>query len=251
VTLLTAKSHIISELQANILCLQGFKSVNSPALDIGLGPIKDAFPNATFPLGCVHEFLYAQAEDGAATGGFIASLVNSLGSNGSVLWISSARKVFPPALKSFGIQPDRFVFVDLQREKDVIWAMDEALKCAALTAVVGEVNNIDFTASRRLQLAVEQSEVTGFVIRNNKSNPGTTACVSRWKITSLPSESFDGVPGIGFPKWRVELLRIRNGKPGVWTVYWREGGFRFVDAESSGAEVTRGGGGYAEIKKAV
>jgi protein ImuA len=227
VTLLTAKSHIISELQDNILRLQGFRPVNSPTLDIGLGPIKEAFPNASFPLGCVHEFLSARPEDGAATGGFIASLVNTLGSNGSVLWISAGRRIFPPALKSFGIEPDRFVFVDLQKEKDVIWAMDEALKCAALTAVIGEVRDIDFTASRRLQLAVEQSQVTGFVIRNNKSNPGTTACVSRWKITSLPSESFDGVPGIGFPKWRVDVLRIRNGRPGVWDVYWREGGFEF------------------------
>jgi protein ImuA len=225
--LIASKNHIISELQNKILRLQGFKAVNSPGLDIGLGPIINAFPNASFPLGCVHEFLSAKSEDGAATVGFIAALINALGKNGSVLWVSSARQIFPPALKGFGIEPDRFIFIDLQKEKDVIWAMDEALKCAALTAVVGEVKNIDFTASRRLQLAVEQSQVTGFIIRNNKSNPGTTACVSRWKITSLPSEIIDGLPGIGFPKWKVELLRVRNGKPGVWEVCWREKAFHF------------------------
>jgi protein ImuA len=201
--------------------LQGLSQVSHSSLDQHLGSIREAFPNATFPLGAVHEFLSPKPENGAAAVGFIAAIMKSLmGRGGSLMWISSMRKIFPPALKSFGIEPDRIIFVDLQKEKDVIWAMDEALKCGALTAVVGEVRNIDFTASRRLQLAVEQSKVTGFIIRNNESKPGTTACVSRWKITPLPSETFDDLPGIGFPKWRVELLRVRNGKPGVWNLFW-------------------------------
>ena len=40
-------------------------------MDMGLGPIKDAFPNASFPVGAVHEFLCAAPEDAAATAGFI------------------------------------------------------------------------------------------------------------------------------------------------------------------------------------
>jgi protein ImuA len=142
-----------------------------------------------------------------------------------VLWISSSRTLFPPALKSFGLEPDRFIFIDLQKEKEVIWAMEEALKCEALSAVVGEIREIDFTASRRLQLAVEQSRVTGFILRNNYRNLNTTACVSRWKITPLSSESVDELPGIGFPKWKVELVRMRNGRSGVWDIQWVEGRF--------------------------
>ncbi|AYB33762.1 ImuA family protein [Chryseolinea soli] len=218
------RADIMAALQTDILRLQGFKPVNSPAVDMGLGPIKDAFPNATFPLGAVHEFLSSTTEDASATGGFMAGLVSSLiGKTGAALWISCARTLFPPALKSFGIQPDRFIFVDLKNEKDVLWAMDEALKCGALAAVVGEMQEISFTASRRLQLAVEQSQVTGFILRNRYRHLNTTACVSRWKITSLPSEQVDDLPGIGFPAWRVELLRIRNGRSGVWDMQWRDG----------------------------
>ena len=221
------RADIISGLQKEILRLQGFKQSGSSAVDIGLGPLREAFPNNTFPLGAVHEFLSAGKETSASTTGFIAGVLASLmGNGGTVLWISSSRSLFPPALKSFGIQPDRFVFVDLQKEKDVLWAMDEALKCGALTAVVGEVREISFTASRRLQLAVEQSQVTGFVLRSNQTKPNTTACVSRWKITSMPSQSEEGLPGIGFPQWKVELLRIRNGKPGVWEIRWENGKFQ-------------------------
>jgi protein ImuA len=234
VALITVNKHIISELQEKILSLQGFRAVNSPSLDIGLGPIKDSFPNSSIPLGCVHELLTEKTENEAATGGFITALLTlMMSTHGVVLWISSSRTIFPPALKNFGVEPDRFIFVDLQKEKDVAWAIDEALKCAALTAVVGEVKDISFTMSRRLQLAAEQSHVTGFVIRKNKTRPGTTACVSRWKIASMPSEPVEDLPGIGFPKWRVELMRIRNGKPGTWDVAWKEGRFAI-----SGMKVT-------------
>jgi protein ImuA len=223
------KADIIAELQKEILRLEGFKLVGNSAIDLGLGPISEAFPNASFPTGAVHEFLSANPEETAASSGFISGLLaNLMGSNGTALWISSHRNLFPPALKNFGVQPDRFIFIDLQKEKHVIWAMEEALKCEALTAVVGELEEISFTASRRLQLAVEQSHVTGFIMRRHSRNLSTTACVARWKITSLESEVIDDLPGIGFPKWRIELLRIRNGKPGVWDMMWKDGRFHAV-----------------------
>lgn len=237
------RADIIHELQTDILRLEGFKPSNSTAVDVGLGPMTEAFPNGSFPLGAVHEFLSGQPEDAAATSGFISGLIAYLmGSSGTTLWISSARTLFPPALKTFGIQPDRFIFIDLKKERDVLWAMDEALKCGALTAVIGELQEISFTSSRRLQLAVEQSRVTGFILRHNYRKLTTTACVSRWKITPLPSVPVtlggyrdgmvDELPGIGFPQWRVELLRIRNGRPGIWEIRWVGGSFQAKHASS-------------------
>lgn len=222
----TSRASILKTLQADILRMQGFKPARHDFPDVGLGFMKEAFPNASFPLGATHEFLFAQMEDRAPVSGFIAGLLSSLmGNHGAILWISAARALFPPALKNFGLEPDRFIFLDLQKEKDVLWAMDEALKCSALSAVISEVNTIDFTASRRLQLAVEQSQATGFIIRRDRQKLNTTACVSRWRITSLPSVPDSSMPGIGFPKWRVELLRMRNGKPGVWDIQWIDGRF--------------------------
>jgi len=225
---------IIAELQSDILRLQGIKTRSANVVDLGLGPVALAFPNGTFPLGCVHEFLAAGREDTAATSGFIAGLLSSIaGINGAVMWISSFRTLFPPALKMFGIDPDRFIFTDLKKEKDVLWAMEEALKCDALSAVVGEIQDLGFTASRRLQLAVEQSQVTGLVVRNNPRKLESTACVSRWKITTLPSQPVDDLPGVGFPQWRLELLRVRNGKPGVWDIRWIKGRFEHLEVFKS------------------
>jgi len=225
-----SKADIIAQLQRDILPLQGFKIASkNTALDAGLGPIKNAFPNASFPLGTIHEFISTGMEDAAATGGFVAGLISSLmNSNGALIWISASRTIFPPALKSFGISPDRIIFIDLQKEKQILWAMEEALKCKGLSAVIGEMQELNFTASRRLQLAVEQSRVTGFILRRNPRSINTTACITRWQITSVKSQLADDMPGVGFPRWNVELLKVRNGHPGKWQIEFAAGRFRHI-----------------------
>lgn len=224
--MLEKRSAIFSQLQSDILRLQSFSPSNNNNLDMELGSMLDSFPNKSFPLGAIHEFLSDRVEDAAATSGFVGGIISSLMKNkGTGLWISASRTLFPPALKRLGLDPGRFIFLDLKNEMDVLWAMDEALKCAALTTVIGEVRNIDFIQSKRLQLAVEHSRVTGFVLRHQVRNPGTTSFVSRWKISSLPSETLNGLPGIGYPGWKVVLLRIRNGKPGCWNIHWKDGAF--------------------------
>lgn len=224
------KKDIINQLQKSILLMQGFTPPVSAAADsVGLGPIEAAFPNHVFPRGAIHEFLNAAPEQAAANGGFISGILNNLMQHGGVcLWISMCRTLFPPSLKIFGVEPDRMIFIDLKRERDVLWAMEEALKCKGLSAVIGELGEISFAQTRRLQLAAEQSRVTGFVLRSNPKKLSATACVARWNINSLPSEPQEGMPGVGFPRWNVELLKVRNGNPGSWEMEWSEGRFRPV-----------------------
>jgi protein ImuA len=225
------KADIIARLQREILPLQGYKSsYTNNDLDIDCGPIKKAFPEARFPLGAIHEFISTTSAKGTpATGGFVSGILAGLMRHGgTALWISSSRTVFPPALSSFGIAPDKIIFIDLQKERDVLWTMEEALKCNGVVAVIGEMQQLDFTVSRRLQLAVEQSRVTGFVLRRGMANLSATASIARWKITSLQSEVPDEMPGVGFPRWKVELIKVRNGKPGIWIIEWKAGRFCYV-----------------------
>ncbi len=219
--MVTSKANTIAQLRKEMLGLQGIKPVaGNQSADIDLGPINYAFPNGSFITGAIHEFFCNSPEDAAATGGFIAGLLAALmHRSGVAIWISSSRTLFPPALLSFGIAADKIIFIDVKNEKEILWTMEEALKCDGLAAVVGETQELGFTASRRLQLAVEQSRVTGFIVRRHPRNL-STACIARWKITSLPAVFEDNIPGVGFPRWKVELLKVSNGKPGSWQVEW-------------------------------
>lgn len=224
------KSDIIAQLQKDILPLQGFKSVlQNDLLDVAIGPIKYAFPENSFPVGAVHEFISNRAEDTAVTGAFISVLLNSLmNKKGISIWIGPSRNTFPPALKLFGLSPDQIIFIDLYKEKEILWAMEEALTCEGLAAVIAQVPGLSFTASRRLQLAVEKSRVTGFVMLQNSKHVQTTACMTRWKISSISSKPEVDMPGVGFPRWLVELVKIRNGRPGSWEIECSGGKFRHL-----------------------
>lgn len=223
------KKDIIAQLQKDILSLQGYKHAALSPVKTELGPIRYAFPNAQFPIGAMHEFICPSLESKSASTGFICSILSSLMRKGGVsLWIGSAINIYAPALKQFDIEPDKIIFIRLKKDKDVLWCMEEALKCEGLSSVVGEMKELDFTTSRRFQLAVEQSRVTGFILRT-KESINTTACVTRWKITSIPSISEDDLPGVGFPVWDIALIKVRNGKPGNWQLEWRKGKLRTVN----------------------
>jgi Uncharacterized conserved protein len=218
----STRSEVVERLQRQIQSMQGIKKIaDNEAIDTGLGPIERAFPNRTFPIGAIHEFTSPTIGNVAATNSFITGIIGLLmKKGGSCLWISTKRTIFPPALHLYGVDPERIIFADPTRLKDALWTIEEALKCEALTAVVGELSELSFTESRRLQLAVEQSHVTGFIHRINARSENTVACLTRWKIKPIASVTIDGFPGVGLPRWNVQLSKVRNGVPGIWDVEW-------------------------------
>ena len=222
------KKDLILQLRQKIRELEGYSSPqDGQGLSFGLGSMEAAFPDNRFPVGVTHEFISTKVQEAGAVNGFIAGLLGTFMQKGRFsLWISHRRTLFPAGLKRFGVDPHRVIFVDVKREKEVLWAVEQALKCDQLAAVVGELQEISFADSQRLQLAVERSKVTGFLHRYQPRTQHNLACATRWKIMPIASWLEDHMPGVGFPAWNVELLKVRNGKPGGWQMEWKDGGFR-------------------------
>lgn len=231
-----ADRSIIEQLQQQIIKLQKNQTLSSEQpLPIGLGIMEEAFPGNVFAKGAVHELISNSAEEATCTSGFISVVLGKLISNkGYCLWISTVprRSIFPSALKSFGIDPERILFVDAGKTTDTLWAIEEALKCNALVAVVGEISELSFNDSRRLQLAVEKSNVTGFIHRFRPKTENAVACVSRWKIKPIGS-TLGETPGVGFSTWNIELIKVRNGKTGNWQVQWSPKGLEYILSEQN------------------
>lgn len=214
---------LIADLQQQILQWQGFKQIEKKDYRVSLGALENAFPGHVFPVGTLHEFMSENKEEEAASSGFIGGLLSLLMQKEGVgLWINSSDQLFAPSFKLFGIDPDRIIFVQMKKQKDILWALEEGLKCERICVVIAEVQDIDFVQSRRLQLAIEKSKVTGFVLRLQPRFLGATTCAARWHIRPLPSHVQGDMPGVGFPEWEVELLKVRNGNPSRWQVGWRQ-----------------------------
>lgn len=225
------RSAIVTKLRQDILAWEGYKPPVAGGRNlVGLGAVENAFPNGVFPMAAVHELVCASSEQAAASGGLITGILSVLmKQSGICVWIGRAGHLFAPGFAGFEVQPDKVIFIQLAKDKDALWVMEEALKCAGLTAVVCELCALDFKQSRRLQLAVEHSRVTGFVLRNSAEKLGSTACAARWQVRPLPCASLEGLPGLGFPRWQVELLKVRNGHTGSWVLEWNEDHFSTIE----------------------
>ena len=222
---------IIERLQRQILDLEGFKAKSEDVkTKLGLKKLEGNFPNQVFPTGTIHEFLSEKPEHTACTSAFISSLLGELhAGNGVYIWIGKQRQLFPAGLKKFGLQPHQIIFVNLIKQKDILWATEEALKCKSISGVISELEEITFAQSQRLQLTVEKSKVTGFILRTQPERINATACAARWQISPLASENQDNVPGVGFAKWRVDLLKVRNGSTASCTIIYHHGKLAVVE----------------------
>ena len=220
------KKQILLNLKKEIV-LQRFGAPKNKWLAApSLYPFANAFPFHQFPLGCMHEFICPTNESFSASSAFVCGILSSLKQNkGTIIWISSSQKMFPPSFTTFGITPHNIIFINPDKPKDILYTTEEALRCKGISAVITDIRELTFKQSRRLQLATEQSRVTGFVLRNKPKLINTTACVSRWMITPAISSSYENLPGICFPSWNADLQKVRNGKPQSWKITWRDGHF--------------------------
>ena len=209
------------------------RQIETPArhgvLPFGVPAIDRALPGGGLRLGAVHEILGAAGdeEDGAAGAGFAAGILARLGT-GPVLWCLKQPDLYGPGLAAHGLDPARLVLVIARRDDEILWAVEEGLRAgsaAGLAAVVGELGRLPMVAGRRLQLAAERSGVTALILRRWRSadeaaagREQPSAALTRWRVAALPSADIANESGIGRPRCRVALLRVRGGVPGAWDV---------------------------------
>jgi protein ImuA len=197
--------------------------------------------------GRVHEVYAGEADDASAAAAFVVALATSMSDgNGSIVWLRSHRSIRrggslqangwaelggEPANALFGVLPDNMA---------LLRAAVDALRCAALDAVIveawGRMSELDLTASRRLTLAAEKSGVPLFLLRVDAA-PVTSAAQTRWQVASAPSRALAG-QAPGWPTFDIELLRQKSGPSGLnWRLEWNRDRHEFRDASASGAVV--------------
>lgn len=159
------------------------------------------------------------AVDAAAVGFVLARLPRN---TAPLLWVQdrlSRRETGRPCLAGIGTARP-VIMVSLSRAVDVLWALEDGLRCHGLGAVVGEIWGdppaLDFTATKRLAMRAEAADLPCWLIRRAAS-PDLSAARDRWRVASLPSapHPHDALAP-GAPRWALDLFRSRRVKPGQW-----------------------------------
>lgn len=183
------------------------------------GAIDRALPGGGLARAAVHEVL--AAEPGAAAGFCALVLARSRAAReGAVLWIAPEPDAWPPGLARFGLSPADLVLVQAPRRQDALWAMEESLRCPGVAGALLALDGLDMTAARRLQLAAEAGGALGLLLRPDaEEEGGATAALTRWRVGALAGTG--SAHDLGDPRWSLELLRCRGGRPQRWDVTWR------------------------------
>lgn len=204
---------LLAALRARIAALDGWVGAGTarPKVPLGVAAIDAALPWGGLPRGCLHEILAADAS--AAAAGFGALLLGRLAAEGgAVVWCRRGRDLYGPGLPAFGLDPRRLLLIDAANDKSLCWAMEEALRCRAVAAVLGESAGAPPLAQRRLQLAAETNGSTALLLRPFGSIVTAGAAVTRWQVAAA------GAAEEGGRRWRVTLRRCRSGGAGNWLV---------------------------------
>ena len=173
-------------------------------------------------------------------GGWAGFLLAQLATDKPLLWVQDrmaileSGRVYPPGLPS-----QNLIHVEARDARDALWAMEEGVRCAALSAVIGEIwgdpRTLDFTATRRLAVAAERSGTPCWLVRLG-GTPNLSGARMRWRIASAPSlvNKLDPkAPGLS--AWDAELFRARGRPPGRWSIAHEADSFRLVTGHFGGA----------------
>jgi protein ImuA len=230
--------------------LAGIDPSLKPALpggtrEVGFDPGIDAVLGGGLTCSALHELAPAAPAHLAAASGFAMALAALSGrERGETLWIAAdfaaceAGGPYGPGLDLFGLASARLVVLRVPRATDVLWAMEEALRCGALASVVAELTgegaDADLTATRRLALAAREGKGSclGLLLRQGfPSMP--SAAATRWRIAAAPSQP-DRFGGIGRAAFDLDLVKNRRGPTGRWTITWNHHEHAFHPAISVG-----------------
>ncbi len=195
---------------------EGRRAAHDPPAPVAFGG-RIALPgDSSFTL---HEIFSLSPRDGGWTG----FLRTRLDDARPWLWVQErmaileSGRVHPP-----GLGAGELLHVEARDAREALWAMEEGLRCSALSAVVGELWGdpaaLDFTATRRLAVAAERHGVAAYLIRLG-GHANLSGARFRWRLASAPSPAHPFNPRApGSPAWDAELFRARGHAPGRWRI---------------------------------
>lgn len=208
----TLRARQLVVLRDRIRRLDKPRAEDRPALTLGIEAIDGTLPWNGLPGASLHEIV-GRPGDAAATG-FAAWLLARL--KGQVLWCrgdsSETGIPYAPALAQSGLPPERCLVVESNRPDERLWAMEEALRAGAFSAVLAEDTPADLTATRRLQLAAESGRTMALLLLSQQRHGRVSAALTRWQVSAAPVEENETA------RWQLALARCRNGAGGTWQV---------------------------------
>jgi cell division inhibitor SulA/protein ImuA len=186
---------------------QGASSTAPPGLPTGYAALDRCLPGGGWPTQGLIEILtdhYGIGELSLLMPA-LAALGHDEQEQGWIAWIAPPHHPYAPALAARGIDLRRLLVV---RAQPAAWAMEQALRSGACSAVIGWAAFRDRQGLRRLQLASEQSRCMAVLFRHLADGNEPSPAVLRIALAAGPG-------GL-----EVHVMKSRGGRPATVRLGW-------------------------------
>jgi hypothetical protein len=177
-----------------------FQSTGFAALDALL-------PGGGWPLGALNELMPAQPGIGEL--GLLLPALVALAQDGRYLaLIAPPWLPYPPALAQRGLPLPQLLLIQPATARDVLWSIEQTLRCPAFGAVLAWPGAVDERSLRRLQLAAEAGGAAGWLYRPARAAEQSSPAALRLQLEAAPAGAL-----------RVRIRKARGGAPGAVVVH--------------------------------
>lgn len=198
-----------------------------PAVSCGVGPLDAMLPGEGLPSASLCEWVADAAGGGARLLSLLAArrVMAAAGSAEDPGWlvvVDPAGTFYPPAAWSLGIAAERMILVRPEQRSDQVWAIDQALRSAAVAAVWSPLGEwLDDRDARRFQLSAEAGATRGLFVRPPAVLGQPSFADVRWQVRSLgPAVETSAGGGVSLstarlPRGRLLEVTLRRCR-GAW-----------------------------------
>lgn len=180
----------------------------------GHEPLDGLLPGHGFRRGTLVEWLTPGLGSGAGSLA-LAAAREACRQGGPLVVVDRAGQFYPPSARAAGLDLRQLILLRPRHVHDELWALNQALRCRGVGAVLCWTGPLHQRALRRCQLAVEQAATLGLLVRPLQAAAEPCWAEVRLAVEPLPTVEAAAPSTNITRRVRVELLRSRTGGSGA------------------------------------
>ena len=156
----------VQELRSKLRQLQcdvRVQSREAGVVSTGIPSLDDILPDRGLRRGTLSEWIAAEPGSGAAA--LALSVAGQAQHAGPLIIVDGRRRLYAGAFPAAGVSLEDTILVRPESKADELWAVEQALRCSGIGAVLCVIERLRTQQFRRLQLAAESGTAVGLLIR--------------------------------------------------------------------------------------
>ncbi|VTU26427.1 translesion DNA synthesis-associated protein ImuA [Variovorax sp. PBL-E5] len=172
----------------HVWCGDELGLADAQVIGTGHAALDAQLPGGGWPVGAMTELLQS-APEAHAWQLLLPALAQAVqGSTGPVALIGAPHEPFGPALAAHDLPVEALLWVRSEAPAARLWACEQALRCADITAVLAWLPQARVGELRRLQLAAAQHDALLFVFRPERAAQSTSPARLRLQLATCEQD---------------------------------------------------------------